>query len=297
MTHELVRFLLSAFRFFLLSAALLPALSARAQFGYNDSVGITVTGAGEVRVMPNLVEIDLNASGSAELTSDAIVKYQDARRRTMEAFDKLKLPNLKIEEGGLSISGTMTQQQMQMMQQGMQTGAAMKVPVEIGCPMRLTIRDIQGTPPLKLMETIGTVLDVAKDSGAAVGSGGNRQNWGYDYSQNGRPLARFVLEDFKPKREEAYKLAVADARARAQRLADLSGVQLGAVVGVQESQVSGDENDPTQQVYVNNGYAMQAPIAPKTARIVIDRFEEIPIRVRLAVRFALDTDKPKVAGK
>lgn len=246
--------------------------------------------------MPNLVEIDLHASGSAELTGDAIVKYQDARRRTLEAFEKLKLPNLKIEEGGLALTSTLTQQQIQMLQQGMQN-QTMKVPVEIGGPLRLTLRDIQSVPPIKLMETIGTVLDVAKDSGASVGPPSLRNNWGYDYSQNGRPLARFVLDDFKPQREEAYKLAVADARAKAQRLADLNAVQLGSVVSVYETQVAGDEADGQDTVYVNNGYQMSMPLQPKTARMIVDRFEEVPIRVKLQVRFAIAPEKARSAGK
>ena len=58
---------------------------------------------GEVQAKPTSLEIDLQASGNAELTSDALVKYRDALGRVKTAFDELKLPGLSFEQRALSI--------------------------------------------------------------------------------------------------------------------------------------------------------------------------------------------------
>ena len=107
----------------LMALVALSASAARAQYpamATTDSTGITVFGTGELQTMPNLVEIDLRAGGSSELTADSIVKYQDAKRRALEAFEELKLEDLTIEEHGLNLSaGGNSTAQMQMMMNGM----------------------------------------------------------------------------------------------------------------------------------------------------------------------------------
>ena len=57
-------------------------------------------------------------------------------------------------------------------------------------------------------------------------------------------LVRFVLEDFDKLQEEAYEKAIADARARAERLARLSKVELGPIVAIREIVVPGDTSPP-----------------------------------------------------
>ena len=68
-----------------------------------DGVGISVLGSGEARVKPDRVEIEVRASGAGELTSDALVKYQDSLRRMTSAFESLEIENLKIEQQVLAI--------------------------------------------------------------------------------------------------------------------------------------------------------------------------------------------------
>ncbi len=49
-----------------------------------------------------------------------------------------------------------------------------------------------------------------------------------------------MLDDFDKLQEEAYEKAIADARARAERLARLSRVELGPIVAVRELVVPGE---------------------------------------------------------
>ena len=69
--------------------------------------------------------------------------------------------------------------------------------------------------------------------------------------QTGTSMAMiaFKIPDAASLREEAYKLAVADARAKAAKLADLSGVKLGRILAVQDQDAAA-KNDPS------NYYAM-----------------------------------------
>jgi uncharacterized protein YggE len=123
---------------------------------------------------------------------------------------------------------------------------------------------------------VGRLLDVAQDAGGKVGSGNNMNPY-YYYRWGGNTttgLVRFVLEDFDKVQEEAYEKAIADARARAERLARLSKVELGPIVAVRELVVPGDRSTNT-----NNEEE------PARKRLETAKFQEIPVRVELLVRF------------
>ena len=279
---------------FIPAAALWSALALLASAAAQE-VGILVHGVGEVKAKPNLVEIDLQTAGSAEITGDAVVKYQDSKRRTLEAFNKLKMENLKIEEGGLTINGAMTPQQIQILQQGNQV-QNMKVPVQIGGVLRLRLAGVQEMNALKLMETIGSLLDVAKDCGAGLGPTQQQINYGYNYQE--QPLCKFVLQDFQALRDQAYKSAVADARSRAQKLAELTGIGVGSVISVQEVEVPGEQTEVNLFQMQNGGISSIPDSGSATnPRIVSNQFAEVSIRVKLQVRYAIQPNMPKAAQK
>jgi uncharacterized protein YggE len=257
--------------------------------------GITVFGAAQVNARPNLVEIDLRASGTAELTDDALVKFSDAKKRTLEAFDALKLKSLKIVERGVSLGPGNMQEMMQAMWQGMPMNAAKKTKIEISSTLHLELADIKEMPTEEVLKTIGKLLDTAQDSGTAFGPSAAEMQNAYRYGrQPSTTIVKFVLKDLDTIREQVYEGAVADARARAGRLAKLSGVKLGPVISVQEIQVSGDE---TPQRVVQPWETVSAePEARLQPRIESSTLAEIPFRVKLMVRFAIERDATKTAS-
>ena len=93
-----------------------------------------------------------------------------------------------------------------------------------------------------MLQLVARLLDVAQDAGAKVGPQNNiNPYYYYRWNMNSTTgLVRFVLEDFDKLQEEAYEKAIADARARAERLARLSKVELGPIVAVREIVVPGD---------------------------------------------------------
>jgi uncharacterized protein YggE len=266
-------------------AAILTVVSgpARAQFfgqsmhsGSTENIeGFTVAGKGSVSAKPNLVEIDLEVSAASELTADAIVKYRDAKRRLHEAFTALKLENIAVDERGLLLD-----------QKGMQTpyyfggfqqNNRAKTEVQLSRKLIVKATKIREMDEDRVLQLVAKLLDVAQDAGARVGKQPNFNYYYYDYNpQNSNGLIRFVLEDFDKLQEDAYEKAIADARARAQRLARLSGVALGPIVAIREINVPGDQNMNTED-------------QPLRKRLETSKFQEIPVRVELLVRFQVES--------
>lgn len=271
------------------------AVTAQAQYGAtaDQASGITVYGTGERRTRPHMVEIDLRASAVAELTADALVKYRDAKRRTLEAFDKLQLEKLSIEEQGLTLTPGSMNEVMQRMWGGMPPNTAAKSQVQISSVLRLRLDGIRDKPPEEVMETVGKLLDVAQDSGAAIGPSQEEMNmaWRYGFPPS-NTMVRFVVRDLAALREEAYELAVADARSRAERLARLNGVKLGSVLSVQEIEVSGNDIGAYQTPYPRYNTPGAHQDGPQ---ITSESFAEIPFRVKLLVRFAIEPENPATA--
>ena len=63
----------------------------------------------------------------------------------------------------------------------------------------------------------------------------------------GNAIVTFKLPDPSSLRDEAYKVAIDDAKARAQKIADLSGVKLGRILSVTEGQPASDS--PVASIY------------------------------------------------
>jgi uncharacterized protein len=265
--------------------------SARGQFfqsgPYGPGVGpniegFTVAGKGSVSARPNVVEIDLSVSAESELTADAIVKYRDARRKLRDAFTALKLGNVAVEERGLRVDqkGAMANPYWF----GYQPNQRNKTEVQLSRKLVVRGSDIRKMDEDAVLQLVAKLLDVAQDAGGHVGPQQEDFNpYYYRWNQQNTGLVRFVLEDFDKLQEEAYEKAVADARARAERLARLSKVELGPIVAIREVNVPGDivpGPDDEQQ----------------RKRLETSKFQEIPIRVELLVRFEV-LSKPNGKGR
>jgi hypothetical protein len=235
--------------------------------------GLTVAGKGAVAARPDLLEIDLEVSAASELTADAIVKYRDARRKIQEAFAALKLPNVKVEERGLLVDKKGMANRYYFFMSEPNTRA--KTEVQLSRSLVVKGSDIAKMDEDALLQLTAKLLDVAQDAGARLGKTNEYEPYYYyDYGRRSEGLVRFVLEDFEKLQEEAYEKAITDARARAERLARLSKVDLGPIVAVREIHVPGEPQDPSG-----------SDKEPPRKRLVASKFQDIPIKVELLVRF------------
>ncbi len=267
--------------------SLAAASDASAQFFPQNTVsvpaenieGFTVAGKAYTSAKPNSVEIDLEVSASSELTADAIVKYRDAKKRIHEAFTALKLKDVAVDERGLLVD------QKGMMQNpyffGGMPNTRNKTEVQLTRKLVVKASNIRNMEEDAVLQLVGKLLDVAQDSGGRVGPQNDfNPYYYYRFQQNTGGLVRFVLEDFDKLQEETYEKAIADAHARAQRLARLSKVELGPIVAVRELVVPSDR------------FPMTEDEAPRK-RLEAGRFQEIPIRVELLVRYSIQSKSDK----
>lgn len=253
---------------------------ARAQF--QGEPGITVEGSGEVRSVPDVVEINLKLSARGELTDDAVVKHRDARKRALETFKALKLDNLKLDEKDLSLKPGNAQEMMQMMWGGMPAAQNKRTQIEVASTLRARLVDVAKVPTEELMSTIGKLLDAAQDSGAGLGmSDSDMMMMRYYGNMQQSALVKFIVTNIAEIREKAYDQAVADARKRAERLARLNGVKLGAVIAVDEL-TSGGRSSPYYWV----------PFEPADAEnhdeVTAETLSGGHVRIKLRVRYAIE---------
>ena len=249
--------------------------------------GFTVAGKGGVAAKPNRLEIDLQISASSEMTADVIVKYRDAKKRLSEAFATLKLPDVSVEERALTVDQKGQAYNPYMMEMP----AAKRGKVEVQLTRKLVVQcgNIRAMDEEALLQLVGKLLDVAQDAGAKVGQPVDPNAYYYGrYSNNANGLIRFILDDFDALQDQAYQAAIDDARRRAGRLARLSGVELGPVAGVREVFVPGEKGQSNANMYYEA--SMTDDELPKK-QIEAAKFQEIPVKVELQVRFA--TGSPK----
>ena len=200
------------------------------------------------------------------------MKYRDARRRLQEAFTALKLADVTVEERGLLVD-----QKGAMMNpyffNGFPQNTRNKTEVQLTRKLVVKSSNIRQMDEEVLLQLIAKLLDVAQDAGARIGGQPDFNPYMYNrFQQNSTGLVRFVLDDFDKLQEEAYEKAIEDARTRAQRLARLSRVELGPIVAVRELAVPGERNfNPDEEM-------------PRK-RLETSKFQEIPVRVELLVRF------------
>jgi uncharacterized protein len=278
-----------------LAAAVLFGAIARAQVVQDTGAGggISVTGGGDVVAKPDVVEIRLRVSGTAELTDDAIVKHRDARDRIMKAFENLKIENLKADEINVNVKAASSNETVQRVLRGnVQQQTNTPAQVEVAGTMRIRVSNISKMPPDDLMKMIGRLLDTAKDGGAGLGPSDEEAAMAYRYGrQTSTSMVKYIVTGAEKIREEAYQKAVDDARARAERLAKLHSLKLGPVTSVSETFVSSD--NPTN-VNQQPWEIAQDPDPSALKELSADSMAGTPFRVKLSVRFAIASSEPTV---
>jgi uncharacterized protein len=247
--------------------------------------GFAVVGKGTAAAKPNRLEIELEVSAASELSADAIVKYRDAKKRLQDAFSTLKMSHVVVEERGLLVDEK--GQAFNPYYMDMPPARKGKVEVQLKRKLVVSVSNIRTLDEEALLQLVAKLLDVAQDAGGKIGGGSDFNPYYSRFNQGGK-LVRFILDDFEALEEKAYGEAIADARVKAARLAKLSGVELGRVAGIRELSVPGDKAPPMGMgvfYYGGSGNATDEEVPRK--RLEASRFQEIPVRVELQVRFDL----------
>jgi uncharacterized protein YggE len=256
-----------------------------------EEPGITVSAIGEAKVNPNRLEIEIKAGAAAELTGDAVVKYRDALKRTKESFDKLKIDKLELVDRGTNVANSApAANQNNFNMPGNQQGAV-KPEVNITKSLRLAVTGIDKLSEEELVTLVAKLLDAAKDAGVAVGSDSNNSLL---MRMNGMsmPVAMvtFVADDPSTARKQASEDAFKQAKEKAQRLAAMAGAQLGGVLSMEEGPAASGREESMQERLIETIYG-GGQKAPDDPRLTSPTLLEMPVRVNLRVRFALEGRK------
>jgi uncharacterized protein len=127
------------------------------------------------------------------------------------------------------------------------------------------------------------IVDVAKDAGVIMGPG-PMSLIEMQFSR-GKPaaLATFKLSNTDSLRQKAYEAALKQARAKAERLAQLAGVELGDIVSVREAvPVSKDDNKSSG---IAPFFGLIGSASSDQPEYTSTELKSIPVTATLSVQF------------
>lgn len=226
--------------------------------------GISVKATGQVKLKPDVLELEGHVNGNAELAADAITKFRSNRQRAVEALEALQIPNLKISAGRVELTSALDQAAQQAMRRGMAVTGSTNRPLDVSEPLSIRIDGIDKLTQDQVIETLVKILDAGKDAGVTLGA---KDQPGYNpytgqYNSGGTALARFRLSDVESARQKAFEDAMTNAQKQGERLAKLAGLKLGKVRAINESTAN-----QTARQQVNVVYAYMPPNQEQEAEL------------------------------
>jgi uncharacterized protein YggE len=166
---------------------------------------ITVVGSGNTSLPPDLVWVNVGVDIAAETVSDAKAQVDRQMQAVTGALEEMDVAEKDIQTAYYSIDFEreaffpVTEGELPQQAEGVYRVSTM---------LKVTIRDI---------ERLGQVLDAAVEAGA-------NQMYGVNFS----------VSDPEKWEAETREKAMADARARAEDLARLGGIELGEILSISE---------------------------------------------------------------
>jgi uncharacterized protein YggE len=263
-----------------LALLLAPAASAQQ--------GITVTAVGEAHAVPDVLVIAGTLSESAESAEDSVVAFRDSRRRAIKAIELLGLPGLRLSPGALRVTrGGLAGGGMGIAVAGVGGGEeVMPGSTVISQSVVIEVPGIDAMEQEAVIDLILAITSAAGDAGIAIGEVSQEDMMMAQFGQ-GMPasdLAGFKVSDPQAAAQQSAEDAMAQARAKAQRLADLAGVRLGRVTAIVETPVAAEVDTGNSYMQLIWGLAGEDNADPDTHPAL----EPVPVRTQLTVTYAIE---------
>jgi hypothetical protein len=203
-----------------------------------DTTGITVSGHGEVQTPPDLGFLDVGVQVTAPSVADARDRAAKAADAVISALKKDGIDEKDIKTTGFSIQ---PQYDYSKTNEPRVTGYTVTNTVEAKA---------------RKLDTFNKVID------DAVAAGGN------DVRLQG---IRFGIDDNTKLQQQAREKAMADAKAKAEQLAKLGGVDLGKPMTISETQAGGN-GTPSALYQAKDAAAgsVPTPIQAGTTTVTVD---------------------------
>jgi uncharacterized protein YggE len=203
---------------------------------------ITVVGTGRVNIVPDVAQVNVGAEARADTVSEAKAVVDDQMVAIHAAFKEMGIDEKNIQTSHYSIRYERELMPVTTEGPALENEAGYRV----SNILSVTVRDV---------ERAGDVVDAAVEAGA-------NQVYG----------VTFTADDESSWQGQAREAAMSDARARAQELAGLAGVELGAVQSVSE---------------VIGGWPAAMAVAPESAMGGGFAPGELEMSTRVQVTFAI----------
>ncbi len=261
--------------------AILPGETATAA----ENAGITVSGTGVAKAMPDVVELTAPVVGTAELAGDAVEKYRGNKRRVVEALNALNIKGMTISGSGLSVNSGAQANPLAALQGGQANQAQVADKVSVQEDLTITLPGVDTMSADDVLKAVTSIVDVAKDAGVSMGASPKSLIEIQLRSAKPSALATFKLGDPDALRQQAYEAALKQARAKAERLAQLAGAELGDIVSIREaaSVAKDDDNGGGFAAYM----ALFGGASGGQPEFTSASFESIPVTVSLSVQFEI----------
>lgn len=174
----------------------------------SDGTGIWVSGRGTITVAPDLATLELGVEARAGNVSEANSQASAAMDAIVEALKARGVNDEDIQTGRFSVYPRYNRVEEEV--DGVRTSREVLTGYRVRNHATVKLRDL---------DSVGEVIDEVVTAG-----GDNVQINGIN----------FTLEDPRPMMAELREMAVADARAKAGHLAELSEVTLGRLIYISE---------------------------------------------------------------
>lgn len=229
---------------------------------------LTVQGHGKTRARPTSVEVVGTISADAELAGDALTKFRSAKGAALEALQGLGIANLTVEAKGYALGPSTMNQNATELILNRTRGVAPEPPkVLMQESLHLRLSAIDKLEYDQVLEALAKIVDGGKEAGVTFGSPQSLRSLSSSREELST-FATFLVDDLAAMREQAEVQALQNARTTATRLAKLSGLELGEIRAVQES---------------NYLASSLRPSSPEQS----SKFEDLEVSVTLQVQFAL----------
>lgn len=234
---------------------LIACLAVSSAFGQRS---LTVTGTAEVKAQPEKLVLSVGLSGSDESAPEALKKFQARVKLLEKSVAGLDNKDAKIIRGStrFGMKGAGNNPFMMDLGDDGSSGAAKAPSYEVSETVKIEISGIGQLDAAKRIEMASSIVDALGQAGVmARGSGASGEatevvggavrvfaagaaialaepsSYGGSSGDNNE-LVAFAASNDESLRQSALKLAVADAKSRAEFLAQLAGVKVGKVLTV-----------------------------------------------------------------
>lgn len=188
---------------------------------------IVVTGQGTVESVPDMAVISVGARYEAATAREALNEVNRRTEAMLKVMRDLGVAEKDLQTGGLFLN-PVWERNISRHERARITG------YEAGNRVRVKIRDLA---------ILGQALDRSVSGGANTFNG-----------------LQFAVQEPKPLMDEARRRAVADARARAELLAEAADVELGALISLTEGSRRAPE--PVMMARMEMAADASVPVAP-----------------------------------